>query len=170
MAKQVDLPWVAEARKFVGLAEVPGKAHNPTIQNWLRSLAAWWSDDETPWCGTFVAHCLRETGRDIPKNWFRALSWADAGTRLAEPAFGCIVVFSRVGGGHVGIVVGRDRSGSIMVLGGNQGNKVSIARFDKSRVSAYIWPSEGGVLKNPNSDRFNLPYLVAGGALSTNEA
>lgn len=170
MAKQVDLPWVTEARKFVGLAEVLGKAHNPTIQNWLRTLSAWWSDDETPWCGTFVAHCLRETGRDVPKNWFRALSWVDAGTRLDTPAFGCIVVFSRVGGGHVGFVVGRDRQGNLMVLGGNQGNKVSIARFDKSRVAAYIWPSEAGSLKTPNKDRFNLPYLVAGGALSTNEA
>ena len=170
MAKQVDLPWTAEARKFVGMAEIPGKAHNPTIQNWLRRLAAWWSDDETPWCGTFVAHCLRESGRDIPKDWFRALSWVDAGAHLDEPAFGCIVVFSRVGGGHVGFVVGRDHEGHLMVLGGNQGNKVSIARFDKSRVAAYVWPAEAGVAMRPNRGRFNLPYLLASGALSTNEA
>lgn len=170
MAKQVDLPWITEARKFVGLTEIPGKQHNPTIVNWLSTLRAWWSDDETPWCGTFVAHCCREAGRDVPANWFRALAWQDAGTRLSTPAFGCIAVFSRVGGGHVGFVVGRDRQGNIMVLGGNQGNKVSIARFDPARVTAYVWPSEGGTNKSPARERFNLPYLVAGGALSTNEA
>ena len=170
MAKQTELPWISEARQHIGLSEIPGKAHNPTIQNWLRSLTAWWSDDETAWCGTFVAYCCRVGGRDVPKNWFRALSWADAGTRLDEPAYGCIAVFSRVGGGHVGFVVGRDREGNIMVLGGNQGNRVSIARFDPKRVTAYVWPSDGGNAKQPNRDRFNLPYLLASGNLSTNEA
>lgn len=170
MTKQVDLPWIAEARKFVGLTEIPGKQHNPTIVNWLSTLKAWWSDDETPWCGTFVAHCCREVGRDIPKHWYRALAWSDYGYRLDKPAFGCLAVFSRVGGGHVGFVVGRDRQGNIMVLGGNQGNKVSIARFDPARVTAYVWPSADGRSQSPRPERFNLPYLVAGGALSTNEA
>jgi len=54
---------VAEARKYIGLAEVPGKNHNPMILNWLHELKAWWKDDETPWCGVFVAHCLRIGGR-----------------------------------------------------------------------------------------------------------
>ena len=89
MAKQsTDLPWIVEARCYVGMAEIPGKQHNPTIQNWLRTLKAWWSDDETPWCGTFVAYCCRVAGRDVPKDWFRALAWADAGERLTAPAYG----------------------------------------------------------------------------------
>ena len=41
MAKQVELPWIAEGRQYVGMAEIPGKQHNPTIQNWLRTLKAW---------------------------------------------------------------------------------------------------------------------------------
>ena len=68
MAPQKELPWIAEARKYIGLAEVPGKNHNPMILNWLHGLKAWWKDDETPWCGVFVAHCLRIGGRDIPKD------------------------------------------------------------------------------------------------------
>ena len=171
MAKQsTDLPWIVEARRYVGMAEIPGKQHNPTIQNWLRTLKAWWSDDETPWCGTFVAHCCRTANRDIPKDWFRALAWADAGERLTAPAYGCIAVFSRTGGGHVGFVVGRDRSGNLMILGGNQGNKVSIAKFSKDRVVAYIWPSVNGAKNQPAKDRYQLPVLVSNGAFSNNEA
>lgn len=171
MAKQsTDLPWIVEARRYVGMAEIPGKQHNPTIQNWLRTLKAWWADDETPWCGTFVAHCCRTANRDIPKDWFRALAWADAGERLTAPAYGCIAVFSRTGGGHVGFVVGRDRSGNLMILGGNQGNKVSIAKFSKDRVVAYIWPSVNGAKNQPAKDRYQLPVLVSNGAFSNNEA
>ena len=171
MAKQTtDLPWIVEGRQYVGMAEIPGKQHNPTIQNWLRTLKAWWADDETPWCGTFVAHCCRTANRDIPKDWFRALAWADAGERLTAPAYGCIAVFSRTGGGHVGFVVGRDRSGNLMILGGNQGNKVSIAKFSKDRVVAYIWPSVNGAKNQPAKDRYQLPVLVSNGAFSNNEA
>ena len=171
MAKQsTDLPWIVEARRYVGMAEIPGKQHNPTIQNWLRTLKAWWSDDETPWCGTFVAYCCRVAGRDVPKDWFRALAWAEAGERLTAPAYGCIAVFSRTGGGHVGFVVGRDRSGNLMILGGNQGNKVSIAKFSKDRVVAYIWPSVNGAKNQPAKDRYQLPVLVSNGAFSNNEA
>ena len=171
MAKQTtDLPWIVEGRQYVGMAEIPGKQHNPTIQNWLRTLKAWWSDDETPWCGTFVAHCCRTANRDIPKDWFRALAWAEAGERLTAPAYGCIAVFSRTGGGHVGFVVGRDRSGNLMILGGNQGNKVSIAKFSKDRVVAYIWPSVNGAKNQPAKDRYQLPVLVSNGAFSNNEA
>ena len=171
MAKQsTDLPWIVEARRYVGMAEIPGKQHNPTIQNWLRTLKAWWSDDETPWCGTFVAYCCRVAGRDVPKDWFRALAWADAGERLTAPAYGCIAVFNRAGGGHVGFVVGRDRVGNLMILGGNQGNKVSIAKFSKERVVAYVWPSVNGAKNQPAQDRYQLPVLVSNGAFSNNEA
>ena len=169
-ANTPDLPWIVEARRYIGMAEIPGKQHNPTIQNWLRTLKAWWADDETPWCGTFVAHCCRTANRDIPKDWFRALAWAEAGERLTAPAYGCIAVFSRTGGGHVGFVVGRDRSGNLMILGGNQGNKVSIAKFSKDRVVAYVWPSVNGAKNQPAKDRYQLPVLVSNGAFSTNEA
>ena len=169
-ANTPDLPWIVEARRYIGMAEIPGKQHNPTIQNWLRTLKAWWADDETPWCGTFVAHCCRTANRDIPKDWFRALAWAEAGERLTAPAYGCIAVFSRTGGGHVGFVVGRDRAGNLMILGGNQGNKVSIAKFSKDRVVAYVWPSVNGAKNQPAKDRYQLPVLVSNGAFSNNEA
>ena len=46
------------------------------------------------------------------------LSW---GEKLDRPVLGCVVVFTRDGGGHVGFVVGKSTSGNLLVLGGNQG-------------------------------------------------
>lgn len=156
--------WIEEARKYLGLNEIPGPKHNATILSWLSQLKAWWKEDETPWCGTFVAHCVREAGLTVPQYWMRAKAWADWGVKLQAPAPGCIVVFEREGGGHVGFVVGKDSRGNLMVLGGNQGNRVSIAPFSTARVLAYVWP-----LAVPR-DGEALPLLASNGQVSTNEA
>ena len=33
--------WIIEAKKHIGLAEIPGPKHNATILNWLKDLKAW---------------------------------------------------------------------------------------------------------------------------------
>lgn len=170
---QPQLPnpqWLIEARQHIGLTEIAGKEHNPIIRNWLIALKAWWQDDETPWCGTFVAHCCRVGGRALPKHWYRARDWLDTGTWLSRPAYGCIAVFERKGGGHVGFVVGQDKDGNLLILGGNQGNRVSISPFARSRVLGYVWPSlADGKPAMPRPERFKLPVLKHIGALSQNE-
>lgn len=162
MSEQKPLAWIMEARKHIGLAEVAGKAHQPVIVRWLAELKAWWRDDETPWCGVFVAHCCRVAGRDLPKHWYRAKDWLNVGRRLDAPAYGCIVVFERKGGGHVGFVVGQDARGNLLVLGGNQGNRVSVAAFPRSRVAGYVWPDKGYLKLAPARERFVLPLGKAG--------
>lgn len=170
MTKKNELKWVAEARKHIGLVEIPGKNHNPTIVNWLIKLKAWWQDDETPWCGVFVGHCLAAANRPRPEHWYRAKAYADYGTRLSKPAYGCIAVMSRQGGGHVGFVVGEvSKGGDLLILGGNQGNKVSIARFPRSRITAYVWPPfEAGLQTHPANHRYALP--IGSAAYSKSEA
>lgn len=169
--QQPELLWLTEARKHIGLREIAGKTHNPTIINWLGYLKAWWKDDETPWCGTFVAHCCRVAQRQIPRHWYRAKAWLEVGAPLDKPAYGCIVVFERQGGGHVGFVVGQDAAGNLLVLGGNQGNRVSIAPFSRSRVLGYRWLAlSDGKKTSPRPERFDLPVLHHIGALSRNEA
>ncbi len=133
--------WLTIARKYIGVTEIPGKATAPTIARWLRELRSWWSDDETPWCGTFVAAVLRESGLPVAKHWYRARDWLNWGVKIQRPAPGCVVVYERSGGGHVGFVVGETPSGRLMTLGGNQGNRVSIAPFDRLRVLGYRWPA-----------------------------
>lgn len=95
-----------------------------------------------------------------------ARNWAGFGTKAAKPSLGDILVFERAGGGgHVGIYVGEDAT-AYHVLGGNQGDAVSIARVAKDRCLAVRrcpWK-----LAQPANVR---PIrLAAGGALSTNEA
>ena len=156
--------WVVAGRRWLGAAEIPGSETAPMIRGWLLKLGAWWKDDETPWCGTFVAACLRETGQPIPKHWFRARAYLDWGVTLRAPAVGAIVIYERGGAGHVGFVVGLDKLGNLMTLGGNQGNRVSIAPFSTARVLGYRWPS--GFPMNAAA----LPILSATGPLSTKEA
>lgn len=133
--------WLSEAKLHVGLKEIPGPKHNTTIQGWLSALGAWWKDDETPWCGVFVAHCMRQAGVKLPKHWYRAKGWLDWGKTLSTPAPGCVVVLERKGGGHVFFATGVNDRGYLVGIGGNQGNQVSVASFDPSRVVGYRWPA-----------------------------
>ncbi len=156
--------WLQYARKFLDLREIPGSEDNPVIVDWLIKLRAWWRDDDTPWCGVYVAHCFAAFGLAIPVHWYRAKGWLDWGRIVDFPAVGSVVVFERKGGGHVGFVVGRDADGHLMVLGGNQGNKVSIAPFDLERVLGYRWPPDKIFIATPT-----LPLLNSNGQLSSNE-
>lgn len=158
--------WVDEGKSHIGLAEIPGKQHNPKILAWLDEIGAGWLlSDEAPWCGTFVAHCCRFAGLSVPRDPYRAKSWAAWGQALNGAFYGCVVVFERTGGGHVGFAVGRDQDGRLMVLGGNQGNKVSIAPFDGARVIAYRWP-----LTVPLPELTPLPVIQSNASASANEA
>lgn len=135
--------WLDHAFRYRGLREVPGKKHNPTIIKWLKSLKAWWSEDETPWCGTFIAHCMREAGFPIIQHWYRAKAWMTYGTAtsLTDIPFGAICVKGRQGGGHVFFAVAKSPDGSIIYgLGGNQSNCVNIASFKRSDILAARWP------------------------------
>jgi len=59
-----------------------------------------------------------------------------------------VLVFDRAGGGHVGFYVGEDLT-SYDVLGGNQGDRVSIMRLEKSRCVARRWPIGRAVVGKP---------------------
>lgn len=166
MTMQPELPWIAEARKFVGVREVKGPRHNALILGWLKRLGAWWSDDETAWCATLCAQVLDTCKLPYPKDWYRAKAYLDMPVKLDRPAYGCLVIFDREGGGHVGFVVGQDQHGNLMVLGGNQGDMVCIRPFRKDqRAPQYRWPS-----LYPAASRFLLPLLDSDGKLSSNEA
>jgi uncharacterized protein (TIGR02594 family) len=164
-----DPIWLARARSYLGLAEYPGAKTNPTIAGWLAKLKSAWRDDETAWCGTFVAECISEAGIDPVSGWAGARNWLNFGVKLASPVVGCIVVFWRdtptSGKGHVGFVVGKDKTGNLMVLGGNQGDAVSIKSFSRGRILGYRWPPGVSVTTGQA-----LPVLTSDGKLSSNEA
>lgn len=142
--------WFDIAEGYIGVTEIPGKQHNGKIRSWLERLGAWWRDDETPWCGVFVAHCLREAGQPLPQHWMRALAWKDYGSNLRSThvTIGAILVFQRKGGGHVGFYVGENAT-HYFVLGGNQANAVNISKIAKDRCVAIRWPKGVPVVGGP---------------------
>lgn len=160
--------WLKEARKHIGQKEVAGLKSNPWIVGLRGKVKSWLTGDDgvVPWCGLFCDFCMTAAGIAPPKNSFRAKSWLDWGTAIANPVVGAVVVFTRDGGGHVGFVVGKDKAGSLLVLGGNQGDMVKVSPFALSRVTGFRVPTDW----NLPYESMTLPVLASDGRLSTNEA
>lgn len=157
-----DPAWITEGKKYIGLTEIKGFKHAAEIlQFWKDIKRGGIKDDETPWCAAYVGAMLENVG--IRSSRFEsAKSYLDWGTTLPKPMYGCVVVFTRDGGGHVGFVVGQKPNGDLLVLGGNQGDAVNIRAFSRDRVSGYRWPD--GVAMDAR------PLPVADGDNSTSEA
>lgn len=158
--------WLAYARTKVGIRETPGPKSNPVIMGWARRLGARvlgidYDEDSVAWCGLFLAEIMSASGFTPPKIAVRARAWALWGLEC-EPCPGAVLVFERPGGGHVGLYAGEDAT-AYHVLGGNQGDAVSITRIAKARCIAVRWPAGGP----PRGERLRT---AASGKLSTNEA
>lgn len=155
--------WIREAFKHDGLPEIKGGTHaSEIVQFWKDIKRGGIKDDETPWCAAFVGAMLERVG--IRSSRFEsAKSYLQWGQNLSTPVVGCIVVFSRSGGGHVGFVLGKDAQGNILVWGGNQADAVNLRAFPVSRVTGYRWPSGVPVPEEP------LPVLDKA-IFSTSEA
>ena len=146
MKPPVQITPYALAARFMGLKEVAGSVHNPAILAMLALDAKWAKTDETPWCSAFVNYvawlldCQRSRS-------LAARSWLKIGREvdehMAAPGFH-VVVLARGSGfqpgptvldapGHVGFFAYYDTD-RIGVLGGNQGDAVSIQTFPKAAV------------------------------------
>lgn len=151
-----ELDWIKTGKELVGTKEIKGAIHNKTIVMMLKYLNAWWFDDETAWCGVFTAYCLKKNGIVIPKHWYRALDYKNYGHKLSKPAYGCIAIKTRNGGGHVTFVVGKTKDGKLVCLGGNQNNMVNYAVYSASVFDEFRWYGRG---TRPLDARYNLPIL-----------
>jgi uncharacterized protein (TIGR02594 family) len=108
---------------------------------------------------------VQEDGLTPPPIAVRAKAWATWGQNIRPEriAPGAVLVFERSGGGHVGFYVGEDKT-NYHVLGGNQGDRVSIMRLEKSRCIARRWPTGRPVIGGPKA-----MSATAGIPLSRNE-
>lgn len=136
--KPVELPWIAEARKFLGLHEVKDAKK---LDKALRLDAS-----EIAWCGAFVGMCVATALPSEPmiSNQLGSRNWLKFGHSIGAPQIGAVAVFWRGSKdgwqGHVGFVVGHDKT-HLHILGGNQSDKVSVARIAKDRLLGYRWPT-----------------------------
>jgi uncharacterized protein (TIGR02594 family) len=96
---------------------------------------------KTAWCAGFVNAVEKECGRE-GTNKLNAQSYLKYGTVVDKPVLGDIVVFKRgklPWQGHVGYYISEDDD-NILVLGGNQNNKVCYKYYPKASLLGYRRP------------------------------
>ena len=134
------------ASKFIGMKEIPGVAANPQIVAMLRLEDPSITQDEVAWCSAFVNYIAWLLGFERSQS-LAARSWLLVGTptKIEDAhAEDDVVIFKRGTGvqpgpdviaapGHVGLFAGIT-NGRILVLGGNQGDSVSIESFSTDLV------------------------------------
>jgi uncharacterized protein (TIGR02594 family) len=136
-----DFPWLEIALAEQGVKEYPGDGDNPRIVEYLRSTtleAPMRNNDETAWCSAFVNWCIERAGYEgTDSAW--AKSWLNWGKKIDKPRRGCVVIFTRVGGGHVGFYMGATKT-TITVLGGNQSDEVNQSSQSRANLLGYRLP------------------------------
>ena len=117
--------------------------------------------DNTPWCAAFVNYCM-ETSDINGTNSATAYSfkqWGQSYTK-SEPKFGSIAIMNY---SHVGIVVGKNNDGRIILLGGNQHDAVNLSPNPVNLVVKYVYP------KDYNPTKLSLPlFNMKGRSLNMN--
>jgi uncharacterized protein (TIGR02594 family) len=135
--------WMQIAWSQVGVKETSGAIATPEILDYFREAGhAEVASDEVAWCAAFVGACLERAGITCSRS-LMARSYAKFGTDCPAPRVGCIAVFERghdASSGHVGFVVGFTDE-TIVLLGGNQANSVSVMHMPRERMIACRWPA-----------------------------
>lgn len=126
-----------------GIAEIPGREHNPEVLKYFDATdyeGASWITDETAWCSAFANWVAMMAGMERT-GALNARSWLKIGEVVHDPIPGDVVVFWRESPdswkGHVGFYINETKDG-IWVLGGNQGNRVTIHAYPKKRLLKFI--------------------------------
>ncbi|CAA0145938.1 TIGR02594 family protein [Tenacibaculum maritimum] len=124
-----------------GIKEVAGLKDHPQIVNYFTTLGYDGEKlkDETAWCSAFANWVAKTAGYEYSKK-LHARSWLHIGTSTNNPQLGDIVVLWREKPsswkGHVGFFI-KETNRYVYLLGGNQGNSVSIKAYPKNRVLDY---------------------------------
>lgn len=154
--------WLTLARKHIGLQEAPGGGDNPiVVQMFADAGHPQVKSDSVAWCAAFVGAMLKRAGVKGTGS-LAARSYLKWGVETHDPEPGDIVVLARGSSptaGHVGFFI-REVGSSIEILGGNQGNSVSIARFPSSSLLGYRTQKQG-------SGWAPVAGGIAGGAAAT---
>lgn len=135
--------WLAQAWLEYGQRELSGTTkHNSRILAFFRELGYEnIEQDEVAWCAAFAGASLERAGVESTRSLL-ARSYEAWGEPLARERIGAVAVMSRGSDpalGHVGFLVGWTAE-KLWLLGGNQGNRVSVEAFPRSRLVALRWP------------------------------
>lgn len=153
--------WLEHAWAELGQREVAAGGDNPRIVALYRD--AGFPDvrhDEVAWCAAFVGACLERAGM-AGTHSLLARSFQQYGEKLDQGQLGAIVVLSRgadPGLGHVAFWIG-ETSERVYLLGGNQGDAVSVQAFDKARILDVRWPTRHSAQAMPAPSEQGAPIF-----------
>ena len=142
------------ARSYLGTKELKGSADNPKIMEMYRTVGHHWVEhDEVAWCAAFVGHCLEKVGIASTRklNARSYLTWGEKVAGLEQAKEGDIVVFTRgtsAATGHVAFFL-KATGSQVEVLGGNQSDRVTVARYAKSRLLGIRRPLRTDAQQRP---------------------
>ena len=133
------------AERFIGTQEITGQLDNPQVMAMLKLDMDWPEHDEVPWCSAFINYITWMLRLPRSKSLL-ARSWLEIGEYITIHEAKCdsdIVILNRetpfVGAnnltakGHVGFYAGLTGY-SVYILGGNQSNKISVAKYDATDI------------------------------------
>lgn len=171
--KELGPRILVEALKDYGLKEVAGSKNNAEIMQWAKELKiSWYTADSIPWCGLAMGHWALHAGYPFnPNKLLAAAEWINWGNHIwskikggGDAMLGDVLIFSRTGGGHVGLYIGEDKD-TFCVYGGNQSDAVGFTWIAKSRLVA-VRRSPFKIGQPSNVRKITLKRT---GAISTNE-
>lgn len=142
------------AKSYLGTTELEGSADNPKIMEMYKSVGHDWVEhDEVAWCAAFVGHCLEKAGlRSSRKlNAQSYLTWGEKVAGVEQAREGDIIVFTRGSSswqGHVAFFL-RAAGNQVEVLGGNQSNAVTVARYSQAKILGFRRPIVADAPKRP---------------------
>lgn len=134
---RAEIAPLAIARQEIGHGEQGGNNRGKYVRRYLEGR------EGLPWCAGFISYCFKQAGRDIPYT-LRAKNFIGYGRCLAitELRPGDLIIFSRKGGGHVGIIekIGKD---GFVSIEGNSGKFPAVIKriehkFSEDSIYRYV--------------------------------
>ncbi len=130
---------IAEGEFGVSANTVAGK-DNARIIEYHSTTTLKATNDETPWCSSFVNWVVIQSGKK-GTNSAAAASWKTWGTEVKKPKKGCIILIKKKvanatgttgTGNHVGFYIS-ESPGFVYIIGGNQNDRVGHWNVDTSK-------------------------------------
>lgn len=151
----------------LGVEEISGEEDNPRIEAYpSESGINEITSDEVPWCSTFNNWCAKQANLQ-QSGKANARSWLNVGRKTEHPEPGDIAVFWRESPqswkGHVGVFLGFSEDLSrVYVVGGNQGNRVSVSAYQRDTVLSFqrLTESENITIPEPTLSQGDRGKLI----------
>ncbi len=154
----MDQPlWLTHGWRELGQNEQAGAAaQNARILALYRDCGhAEIRNDEVAWCAAFIGASLERAGIASTRSLL-ARSYLNWGKALEAGQLGAVAVLERGSDpsqGHVGFFIG-ETGDSLILLGGNQSDAVTVAAFPKGRLLGLRWPASKAAEPDAPSDHF----------------